>query len=227
MKPEVLVIGPGGMKVFLQLGALLELERRDVLENVSVFAGCSIGALVGLLLVSGYTTIEIINDVFNEDIFSYLLDKFDFEKIYQSTGLIDPTGIKNKLSQKLTKRFGFVPNLQQLHLITGKKFYSVTYNLTKDRVEFFSHETTPECSCVDAVLMSMNIPGIFYQMKYKGDYYIDGAFGNPYPVDLFDDGRTLILGVSVDSESLLELKSGIEYLYKDRKSTRLNSSHRT
>jgi predicted acylesterase/phospholipase RssA len=214
MKPEVLVIGPGGMKVFLQLGALLELERMNILENVSVFVGCSVGALVSLLLVIGYTTIEIINDVFNEDILNYLVDKFDFEKIYQSTGLIDPVNIRNKLSQKLIKKIGFVPNLQQLYLMTGKKFYSVAYNLNKDRVELFSYETTPDCLCVEAVLLSMNIPGIFYQMKYKEDYYIDGALGNPYPVDLFDDGRTMVLGISVDSETLIQMKSGIEYLYK-------------
>lgn len=213
-EPEVLVVGPGGMKIFLELGALLELERNLIIKNINKYVGCSIGSLVCLLIISGYSPLEIINDIFNEDIFCYIIDKFNFEKIYESTGLIDPTNISNKLGQKIREKLGIIPTLQQLYLMTGKPFYSVAYNLTKSRTEVFSYDNTPECLCVNAVLYSMNIPGIFYQMKYKNDIYVDGALGNPYPVDILDDGKTQILGISLDSETSLEAKTGIEYIYK-------------
>jgi predicted acylesterase/phospholipase RssA len=202
------------MKVFLELGALLELERRGFLTQIKKFIGCSIGSLVSLLLVSGYNILQIINEFLNEDIFSYIIDKLDLDKIYKSTGLINPNKIKSKLSIKLLSKFTFVPNLQQLYLATGKGLYCVAYNITRDTVDVFSHETTPECSCIDAVLFSMNIPGLFYQMKYDNCLYVDGALGNPYPIDVFDDGKTKILGVSIDSESTLKIESGIEYFYK-------------
>lgn len=211
---DILVVGPGGMKVFLELGALLELEREGFLVHIKKFIGCSIGSLVSLLLVSGYNVLQVINDFLNEDIFNYIIDKLDLDKIYNSTGLIDPSKIKEKISSKLLSKFTFIPSLQQLYLATGRGLYCVAYNITRDTVDIFSHETTPECSCVDAVLFSMNIPGLFYQMRYKDCLYVDGALGNPYPIDIFDDGKTKILGISIDSESTLKIESGIEYFYK-------------
>ena len=37
-------------------------------------------------------------------------------------------------------------------------------------------------------------------MKYRDHVYIDGAFGNPYPIDQFDDGKRNILGLYIDTD---------------------------
>ena len=58
----------------------------------------------------------------------------------------------------------------------------------------------------------MNIPFLFYKMKYKGNVYIDGAFGNPYPVDQYDDGKTNILGLYIETE--YTGSSNLTYLFK-------------
>lgn len=48
---------------------------------------------------------------------------------------------------------------------------------------------------MDAVLFSMNIPFVFYQLIHEGKTYVDGALANPYPIDYFDHGDTNILGI--------------------------------
>src|SRR5690606_3829395 len=53
--------------------------------------------------------------------------------------------------------------------------------------------------CLDVVMCSINIPIIFYEMQHNGKKYIDGAFGNPYPVDYFDNGEHNVLGIFMKS----------------------------
>jgi predicted acylesterase/phospholipase RssA len=113
---------------------------------------------------------------------------------------------------------GFVPTMKQLYTLTQCTLVCVTMNIDKDEVEYISHETEPSLSCVDAALMSMNIPLLFYKIKYHNSIYIDGAFGNPYPVDYYDDGKTNILGIYIKSKSPDNVKSvddnNLWYIYK-------------
>jgi len=111
----------------------------------------------------------------------------------------------------VTEKFGIIPTLKQLYNFTALNFVSVTFNLSKNRTEKLSYENEPNLSCIDAVLLSINIPLIFYKLSYKGDIYIDGAIGNPYPIDLYDDGKNNILGIYIESD-LPSLDTSIGYL---------------
>jgi predicted acylesterase/phospholipase RssA len=211
--PDVLVLGPGGMKVFLELGALLKLDSVDMLKNVHTYIGCSIGSLVALLLVSGYKPIEIINDLFGENI-AEIFSFSNIELIWKNSGLLDPKTIEERINSKILEKFGKIPTLEQLYYFTGLNFISVTLNITKDQVEHLSKDTEPGLSCVKAVMMSMNVPGIFYQIVYKNCFYIDGALGNPYPIDIMDDGRNKILGISVVEKNDFSTDIHVQYIFK-------------
>ena len=63
--------------------------------------------------------------------------------------------------------------------------------------EYFSYKTQPYLSCVEAALMSSNIPGLFSKIEYNNGIYVDGALSNPYPVDQYDIEGNQILGISV------------------------------
>jgi len=49
-KPDVIVLGPGGAKGYLELGALLKFEEVDYFENVKYWTGCSIGSAAALMM---------------------------------------------------------------------------------------------------------------------------------------------------------------------------------
>ena len=197
-KPVILVIGPGGIKGFLELDALAGLERAGMLVDVKTFVGVSVGAIIRLLLIVGYTVMDIIVEAADTNIFEDF-SSVSLKDMKENIGLVSSAPIKRKLVRNVMEKFGYVPTLQQLYHATGLELVCVTANLDKEIPEYMSRETEPNISCVDAVMYSMNIPIIFYKLKYKGCVYVDGALANPYPVDYCDDGRTNILGIYVES----------------------------
>lgn len=218
--PEAIVLGPGGMKGFLELGALIGLDERGYLKEVHTYVGCSVGAIIGLLLVAGYKPIDIVNDAMNTNIFKDILyiELKDLQKKKENVGLLSSQELRTILTSKLKEKFGMIPTLRQLYMATGLTLITVALNLDKDEMEYLSWKTEPDLSCIEATLLSMNIPFIFYKIKYKSHIYIDGAFGNPYPVDIVDDGKTRVLGISITTKHPYIYDStdddNLRYVYK-------------
>lgn len=198
--PTTLVLGPGGIKGFLILGALLVFEKAGYLDRIHRFVGVSVGAVISLMLVAGYTVTEIIAEALDTNLFQDI-SCINLSEIKNNIGLISNANIKDRLITRMEDKFGFVPTLNQLYMATGKCLVSVAMNLDKGQPEYMSYETEPNISSVDAALLSMNIPLIFYKLKYKGCVYIDGAFGDPYPVKKYDDNKTDILGIYITDEN--------------------------
>lgn len=207
--PTVCVLGPGGIKGFLELGALSRLNEEDFLSEVKTYVGVSVGAIIGLLIIVGYSPEDIVPEATKFDMFQDLnsidTNKFQLETLISiavtNMGLVSHSAMRSKLEFLVRDKMGMVPTLEQLYIAQGIKLVTVTLNLSLDRVEYVSYETEPNLSCVDAVLLSTNIPFLFQRLTYRSWTYVDGAFGNPYPIDLYDDGKTNILGLNISSSS--------------------------
>jgi predicted acylesterase/phospholipase RssA len=216
-QPTTIVLGPGGIKGFLELGALLLLEKEGMLSEVRKYSGVSIGAILSLLLVAGYTVAEVINDALEVDLLQDI-SSCNFHDIQANVGLMSNRAVKERLSLRIREKFGIIPTLLQLYLAKGIFWEAVSLNLDKNRTEYLNKDTEPTLSCVDAALMSANIPLFFYQVEYKKCVHIDGAFGNPYPVDRHDDGQEQILGIYINTdraETHIPVASNfILYLYR-------------
>ncbi len=225
---DVLVLGPGGVKGFLELGALLYLEEKDLLKKVNIYAGVSIGAIISLLLVVGHKVTDVIAIASNFDIFQEqpnddktqnnrgLASNFkkkvnDFS---QHFGLFSNQAIKNKLTEVVSQKFGYVPTLNQLKISTGKTLMCVATNLTKRKAEYLDYINNPDMGIVDAVLLSSNIPFLFHKLVYNGDLYVDGAISDPYPVNCYDDGSRKILGIYIQRKlEDANYTSNMAYMY--------------
>lgn len=198
--PRVVVIGPGGSKGFKTLGFLSPIEDSGLLRYTDTYCGVSVGAIISLLIVAGYKIREIVGEMANLDIFKDL-DNMSISSMLEKRGFISSAPIRERLTQLILNKFGVVPTLRGLYLQTGKCFVSVTLNATDEETEIMGPFTHPNVSCVDATMFSINIPFVFYQLVYHGKTYVDGALGNPYPVDYFDDGNTDILGIFMKSSN--------------------------
>lgn len=197
--PTVFVLGPGGVKGFLELGALLLLEEMGYLANVKAYTGVSVGAVISLLLTAGYTVTEIIQDALEIN----LLQDFtsiSLVDVQANAGLVSNRPVRDRLVLRLSEKFGRVPTLGQLYMATGIIWTAVSFNLDRDRAEFHSKDSDPNLSCVDAALLSMNIPILFYRLEYKRCVHIDGTFGNSYPIDHHDDGSCDIFGMYITND---------------------------
>ena len=198
-RPEVLVLGPGGVKGYLELGALLRFDHEDgYFDSIHTFVGCSIGAATALLLVCGYKTIDIIKTVVDMNVLAEVHSGFSIDDIGKNKGLLKNSVMETNLIKLLEDKFGSVPTLKGLHRLTGKKLMVVTTNCDRESVEYLSCDTEPDLSCVQAVMMSSALPFVMQKRYYNGCSYIDGALGNPYPIDYYDDGETNILGIYID-----------------------------
>lgn len=225
--PTTVVLGPGGVKGFLHLGALKFLEENKILDNVKRYVGVSIGSILALYLVCGCDISEIFSEsLYTPDFFSEFMNVKDFKTVFDiakdtasKVGFFSNEIVRNKIKDKLVSKFGFEPTMLQLYQATGLEFVSVTLNLSKERTEVLSYKTHPDMSCIDAVLLSINIPIIFRKLKYNGDIYVDGGLGNPYPIDLYDNNEENILGLYIETTNEDIDESFYVYLSKSITST--------
>ncbi len=74
-----------------------------------------------------------------------------------------------------------------------RDLYIMATNVSRQRVEVFSADHTPEVAVADAVRMSMSIPIFFEALRFDGqkfgdgDYYVDGGLYDNFPTHIFDE----------------------------------------
>jgi NTE family protein len=215
-----LVMEGGGIRGIAYGGALQELEQRGVLAGIRRVGGTSAGAIQAALLAVGYSAQEII-DVVNATPVQRLNDgRFIFfggtHRLITQYGWYRGDEFATYLSE-LVARKTQKPNLTlaELHQLAQaqpgrfRDLYTTGTNLTQQRVQVFSHETTPAMRVADAVRISMSIPLYFRAVLLDaqnnvitGDpapgqptqVLVDGGLLANYPVDLFDYPRYLPAG---------------------------------
>jgi predicted acylesterase/phospholipase RssA len=204
--PDALVIGPGGTKGLLYMGGLLTLENEDLLKNIHTIVGVSVGSIIGLLLCVNVKVKDMINMSLTTDIFNGV-DMASIVEIPKRLGLTSNTHLKIKLEDIIKSKYGYVPNLKELYTFTGIRFVSVCCSIDNMEIEYMDYITEPSISCVDAVLLSGNIPGFFHVINYRTKTYIDGAFGDPMPLFLVDDGKNQVLSMTINNYTLTKFES--------------------
>ena len=210
--PRVLIIGPGGFKGLKALGFLSPIEDSGLLQNTDTYCGVSAGAIISLLIVAGYQMREIVGEASSLNLFKDI-DNITVQSIIDNQGLISNEPIRKRLTQLILNKFGTIPTLWSLYMQTGRAYIAVTLNATDEECEMMGPFTHPNMSCIDVTMFSMNIPFVFYQLIHRGKVYVDGALGNPYPVDYFDDGNTDILAIYMKTvhtkASNLQMQPGV------------------
>lgn len=177
-----LVLSSGGMNGLVILGALNFIHSINKLDNIKNYVGCSIGSLISLLLVIGLTPFEInqlVIDIKNEKDFSH----FDIQNLLSNFGVYSHQKLKDIISSIVMTKLDFIPTMKELYEMTEKTFTCVIFNYTKYNIEYATHLTHPNVSCVDIVTASCCIPLIFDPVKINDDLYIDGGVLDPFPIN--------------------------------------------
>lgn len=203
-RPDFVVLGSGAIKGYYILGVLHGMHCNGLIDNVKGWSGVSVGSMISLLMISGFTPMDIATLAYKTKVFSSEFTtnelKEKIAEVKENMGMTSDLQIRNFLTAALEKKFTKVPTLGELFQITGIEFYSVTYNINTMKTVYLSHHSHPDMCSVDAVLLSINIPFLFYKKNYHNEVYIDGAFGDPLPVAPFD-GRGYCLSIFVTSDT--------------------------
>jgi predicted acylesterase/phospholipase RssA len=174
-----LYLSGGGTKGYATLGALQYLYDHYYLPELQTIVGTSVGAMIGYLLILGYTP-ETIMPV----LCSY--KELDNIPLVKSTFIHGGGGIDYEHLNKLLEKFTMVKRgkyftMESLYKWTGKSLVCCTYNKTKERVEYITKESHPDLPCLIALRMSSNLPLIFDRYRYGNDFYIDGGLSESFP----------------------------------------------
>jgi NTE family protein len=222
---NILVMAGGGMKGIYLIGCLKYIEEKNLLKNITTYAGTSIGGIISFMLNIDYSVDEI-----------YKFSKsFDFSR---STD-INISTIMNTYSFSTHDNFDKViinimrlknidPSITLIELYkkTKKKLILTTVCLDTKSVEYLSYEIYPELPVITALKMTSSVPLLFPFVKYNNKKYVDGGILDNFPISIFENQLENVIGlniyyeISADHNSLFDyilLIFGIFYLSKSDK----------
>jgi NTE family protein len=200
----------GGVRGIAYAGALSVLEKQGVLLHIDNVAGSSAGAIAGLLVSVGYSAKEI--DSIMEEL---PVQQFNdgkgglfgkYKRVKNDFGIYEGKKFETWLQHLVKSKTGNPEltffQLHQLHLsnMLYKDLYCTGTNLSRQQLEIFSFEHTPQMSVALAVRISGSVPLYFEPVALndqkekikKGDtssyinYYVDGGMLCNYPISMFD-----------------------------------------
>lgn len=198
-KYEALCISAGGVKGFCALGALQYMQDHHRLDVglIKYLSGTSIGSAIAFFIAIGYTPIELMVYMCTHKMFESLKFK-SLDEIFTGDGIYDYSTIHKEAEKMCIAKLHYIPTMKQLFDTTGVHLTIATYNLTVMKLEYLSHETHPDLSCLDAIRMSCNLPFLFSPFVKGNHEFIDGAFIDGFPVSPLPYKEKKTVGIYLD-----------------------------
>lgn len=205
-----LILEGGGMKGMAYPGALLELEKRHMLDSVRKIAGTSSGAINATVLALGYTPKELAAisyqtpyHKFNQKGFPFIgpavrmRTKYGWYSSERFTTMLEEV-VGRKVGNK-DFTFAMLFDSAQANP-SFKELYITGTSIDQQKTILFSHLTFPTMRIVDAVRISMTIPFYFETIFLNPDgtivshkdrtdstlLMVDGGLAMNYPIHVFD-----------------------------------------
>ena len=194
-----LVLGSGAVSGLAYLGALKELIKQKYLnlEDIENYCGCSVGSLIALFLIIGYTIDDLILLTRKLDFKDFLdIKAEDALSFFHNYGFDNGKRIQLIIELFLTKRnFNKDVTLLELYNITNKNLIITTVCLNTKTAVYFNYKKTPDCKVVDCIRASMAIPFLYQPVKIQNEYYIDGGVVKSFPIEYFRKEKELTFGL--------------------------------
>lgn len=189
-----IVIEGGGMKNMACLGAYKYLEERGHVKHLEKFIGSSVGSMIALLFLIGYTADQVFNMILTTNFQDYMISNPIYYpyNLFFKYGLNDGNKMTKLLGQWMEKKYIHADiTFLQLYEQTQKVLIVTGTNITKRMTVYFQYETHPNMKVLDAIRASINIPLFFTSVVIDGDYYVDGGLLVNFPLYYFDTEDTL------------------------------------
>jgi predicted acylesterase/phospholipase RssA len=211
---EILVLSGGSLKGIAHIGVLKALEEKNILKNIKTFAGTSVGGIVSVLYLIGYTPTEMKEIILSLNF--YLMRDINIDILLNKYGVDNGKKI-NIVLEELLKAKNIDPNITFLELYEKTKIELIMSAVCVNdrRIIYISYKTFPNMKVIVGTRMTSCIPFWFVPIEHDGKFYIDGAVMNNYPINIFKKERKKVIGVYLnESKNLIENINNIEtYLF--------------
>jgi len=210
-KYNTVCLSGGGISGISHICILEFLNKNKIinLKKIKKYVSTSVGSIVSFLLIIGYKTEKIIEFINTFD-FKNINENFDFDKLINIYGLNSASKIIIIIQSFLFKK----TNSNDITFAELKKKFKkslgiIGTNLTKNREEYFSPETTPDMSVILAIRISISIPIIFIPVKYKNNIYVDGGIFNNFPINYCNKKTTF--GITLHKQNNNSINNLFDY----------------
>jgi predicted acylesterase/phospholipase RssA len=198
-----MVLSGGAFRSITIVGCIKFLEEQNQMKNITTVVGTSAGSIIGFLTVLGMSSRDMttfIKDLTTKDYIKDM-DMSEILNLFQTYGVNSGTIIEQFVSEALTQKLGLGDiTFLELAKHTGKNLVVCVGNISKEREEFWSVDTSPSTSVIKAIRASCSLPIIFTPVTHKGDLYVDGGLYNNFPIDFFKGSNFAdVVGVNVCS----------------------------
>ena len=170
------------MGFFLFLGVLSRLKRDGQLDTLEAISGASAGALLGFLFcISKGDPTRVLDYALTVPVKQLM--KPNIKCLLKNYGLISCSKIRKVLGEVCHT---FIQKddvtFQELYELYPIKLHVSSYCVDFMKTVYFSVDTTPTMSVLDAVCASVAIPFLFSSVKLSDGYnYIDGGSAEVVP----------------------------------------------
>jgi NTE family protein len=208
-----LIFSGGGSRGLCYIGVIRcfeEMVSKGLIKiNIKEICGVSIGSVVGLLYVLGYSYEELFQEIMKSDM--SVLKELKLRNFLTKYGLDSGKKFMLWVEGFIIKK-GFSRNItfKQLWLKTGINLKIVASNLNKYSLEIFDYEKNPNLKILKAIKMSLSVPFLFSPEKYKDNYYVDGGLINNFPIELYKNDIQNVLGCKIVNNGELEKDVNIQ-----------------
>lgn len=190
-----IILSGGHIKSASFIGCIKCLEEKGMIKHLRQFVGTSAGAVICYLLALGFSSKDIrdfLINVLHDD----KLNNFNIEEIcnlFENLGI--DSGEKLETIFKKALKLKLDINNDDIDFITfakvtGKDLVICVSNLTKEKEEFFSVDSTPNMSVVTALRASCSLPIIFTPVVINDMMYIDGGAYCNLPLNYIKDVKS-------------------------------------
>lgn len=211
-KKTNLIIGGGGIKGLCFLGALEKLFKIYPFEQFQNFSGVSVGSIIIIMLIIGYTTDELKDFFIKNDLYNFT--EYKFSNLINEYGCDKGLKLINLIKAFLkTKNIDYNITFIQFYEKFNKTIYICGSNISLETVEYFSHLNNPNMKIIDSLRISISVPILFTPIKYNNHYYVDGVFLENYPILPFKNSKKNI-SILLDFDKTRNIQSFDSYLKK-------------
>ncbi len=213
--PKALIIGGGSIRGIAVLGVFYRLNR--YFKNIETIYGNSIGSVLGFLMCLGISPLKTFTFCLMETIDTFNIASISWLDGKLRWGLWDISSWKNKLINFI-KSEGKNPSLtfMELYKQSGVRLVVPAGNITEFIGVYFSPETHPNDEVLEICMLSSNLPGVFTERMYNGDFYVDGFTVADFPIKeaLKKYNRSDIIGIRMTDISKGEICGVGEYFHR-------------
>lgn len=195
---KYLSIGPGAMGYFIYLGFMSKLKQDGRLDELEEISGASAGGLAAFLFCVTKGDLSRALD-FSLTVPVKQIMKPNLKNLLTNFGLVPATKIRKVLedgtSQFMNKND---VTFRELYDWFPVKLHLSSYCVDLGKTVYFSVDTTPTMSVLDAVCATVAIPFIFSPLKLSDGWnYMDGGSAETTPSAPFLGKSDGILGIKL------------------------------